>query len=188
MNENKPDIGLIYYESGFENDDIMFLTRELATYGINLEAKQSGKFIINSLDAFFPFIQVVFSPEMVSAFQQGLLTNAFYDGVKILLGYIYQRYFNHPIFIIQGKKIKKELANIHFVIGHNRLVLPMDVDDKKYQYAVDKFMEYAASSLPSETTYAFYSKKDNCIVRKTDSEIIVEEYIKCQERQQKNNR
>lgn len=56
------------------------------------------------------------------------------------------------------------------------LVLPIDIDDEKYQYTVDKFMELAASTLPERPIYSFYSEEMDQFVQKTQEEIIKSKY------------
>lgn len=116
------------------------------------------------------------SPEMVSALSQGLLSSATYDAIKMLLAFIRNKFYHHPICKIQGGKVTEETANIHFVVGNNLLVLPIDIDDEKYQYTVDKFMELAASTLPERPIYSFYSEEMDQFVQKTQEEIIKSKY------------
>ena len=94
----------------------------------------------------------------------------------MLLSFIRNKFYHHPICKIQGGKVTEETANIHFVVGNNLLVLPIDIDDEKYQYTVDKFMELAASTLPERPIYSFYSEEMDQFVQKTQEEIIKSKY------------
>lgn len=106
------------------------------------------------------------------------MTNASYDAIVGLLKHIYQKFHKRPIYKIQGGAAEEQPANIQFIVGNNLLVLPVDVDNEKFQYTVDRFMELAMSSIPSETTYTFYSEEENSVLRKTEDEIIRDEYEK----------
>lgn len=75
---------------------------------------------------------------------------------------------------------KQESTNIHFVVGNNHIVLPIDVDKEKFEYVVDQFMLATARCTPIEPTYTFYSEKDDAVLSKTETEIIQEEYEKQQ--------
>lgn len=172
MNVENPDIGIIYCKDSFTDSELKTLVNELMAHGLRLAAKERSPYINASIDFFIPFLQIILSPEMVSALSQGLLTSAAYDAIKILLVFIRKKFHNHPICKIQGGQVTEETANIHFVVGNNKLILPVDVDDKKYQYAVDKFMEFAANTRPEKTIYSFYSEERDQIVLKTEEEII----------------
>lgn len=176
MNADMPDIGIIYFKDSFSDSELKTLINELAAYDLRLAAKERSPYINASVDVFVPFLQIMLSPEMVSALSQGLLTNATYDAIKMLLVLIRKKFYHRPIHVIQGGKVTEETANIHFVVGKNMLILPVDVDDKKYQYAVDKFMELAASTLPEKPIYSFYSAENDQIVQKTEEEIIKSAY------------
>ncbi|MBD5160790.1 MAG: hypothetical protein HDT14_01965 [Oscillibacter sp.] len=178
MNADMPDIGIIYLKDSFNDSELETLVNELAAHNLRLAAKERSPYINASIDIFVPFLQIMLSPEMVAALSQGLLTNATYDAIKMLLAFVRKKFHHHPICIIQSGKVTEETANIHFVVGNNLLILPIDVDDKKYQYTVDRFLELSASTSPEKTIYSFYSEEKDQIIRKTEEEIIREEYEK----------
>ena len=178
MKSDKPDIGIVYYKNCFEGAELTELETEMAAYGLKLMPYERSSYICASIDFFVPFLQILLSPDMVKALSQGLLTNAVSDGIKVLLKRIYNKFHKKPAFKIQGGNISEESANIHFVVGNNHLVLPVDVDKEKFEYAVDKFMVAATDSAPTEITYIFFSEKDNTILSKTENAIIQEEYDK----------
>lgn len=182
MNSDRPDIGIVYYKNSFEAFELAEIENEMAGYGIKLMAHERSPHINASIDFFVPFLQILISPDMVLALSRGLLTNAAYDGIKVLLKRIYSKFHNKPVLKIQGGSITEETANIHFVIGHNHLVLPVDIDRGKFEYVVDRFMDIAAAPALVEATYTFFSEKDDQILVKTENEIIREEYEKQQER------
>ena len=93
---------------------------------------------------------------------------------------IWKRFHHHPFYKIQDGKIEKSPANIQFVIDNNRLILPVDVDKDKYEYAVDRFMEKAFASNPDERTFFYYSDDQQTILCKTESRIIKDEIEKRQ--------
>ena len=186
MSEEKSDIGIIYIKNTFEQCELDEATTELEKYGLKLIAHERSPYINASIDFFFPFLQILVSPEIVSAFSQGLLTNAMYEGIKALLKRIYRKFHEKPVSKIQGGKIIQESANIHFVVGNNHIVLPVDVDMDKFEYVVDQFMLVTTQHIPTKTTYTFYSDKDNVVLSKTEIEIIQEEYEKYLKRKNQN--
>lgn len=86
-----------------------------------------------------------------------------------------KHFHHHSFYKIQGGKIEKSPAN-----NNNRLILPVDVDKDKYEYAVDRFMEKAFASNPDERTFFYYSDDQQTILCKTESRIIKDEIEKRQ--------
>ena len=128
----------------------------------------------------FPVLQILLAPETQTALCQGLASSACYDGIIYLCRLIWKRFHHHPFYKIQDGKIEKSPANIQFVIDNNRLILPVDVDKDKYEYAVDRFMEKAFASNPDERTFFYYSDDQQTILCKTESRIIKDEIEKRQ--------
>lgn len=182
MSQEKPDIGILYIKNTFEPYELDAIITELKPYGLKLIARERSPYINASIDFFVPFLQILVSPEIVSVLSQGLLTNAIYDGIKVLFNHIYRKFHAKPVSKVQGGKIIKESANIHFVVGNNHIVLPVDIDIEKFEYVVDQFMIMASRQAPDKTIYTFYSEKEDVILSKTEMEIIQEEYKKQQRR------
>ena len=167
MSQGKPDIGIVYIKNTFEPCELNEVTTELEEYGLKLMTHEKSPYINASIDFFVPFLQILVSPEIVSAFSQGLLNSATYDGIKALFKRIYRKFHAKSVSKIQNGNIIEESANIHFVVGNNHIV-------------VDRFMLAATQCMPIEPTYTFYSEKDDAVLSKTETEIIQEEYEKQQ--------
>ena len=84
MSAGKPEIGILYAKNTFEQCELDEATTELEKYGLKLIAHERSLNINASIDFFVPFLQILVSPEIVSAFSQGLLNSATYDGIKAL--------------------------------------------------------------------------------------------------------
>ena len=116
-----------------------------------------------SIDFFVPIILFVTS----EAFLVGLASNAAWDVFTTITRFAYNKFHNQKVRKVYSDKTVEETPNIHFDIGNNRFVLPVDIDQEKYEYAVDKFYEYASSHTPNKTTYVWYNKNDGYITTKT---------------------
>ncbi len=81
MSTDKPDIGIIYSKGSFKDSELEALANEFAAYGLRLAAEERSPFINAAVDFFIPFLQIMLSPEMVSALSQGLLSCATYAGL-----------------------------------------------------------------------------------------------------------
>lgn len=187
MNDNEPDIVIVYYKNSFEASELAEIKNELAKHELQIVSHERSPYINASIDFFVPFVQILLSPDMISALYQGLLTNAAWDGIKTLLTYIFRKFRKKPVNKLQGGAITEGSANIHFVVGNNVLALPMNVDEEKFEYAVDKFMDASVTSNPTEVTYTFCADNGNIVFHKTEREIIQEEYEK-QQKIKKNRR
>ena len=178
MTTDRPDIAIVYCKNSLNREELISIENELAKCDMMLVANERSPYINASIDFFVPLVQILLSPDMVNAVCQGLLTNAAWDAIKAVLIHIFRKFRNKPVFKLQGENVTEEIPNIHFVIGNNVLALPMNVDEEKFKYAVDKFMDISASSTPEKVTYTFYSDEENAVMQKTEDDIIQEEYKK----------
>lgn len=178
MAADRPDIGIIYYEKSFDPSELIEIEEDLSKCGLKFSPHERSPYINASIDFFVPLVQILLSPDMVNAVCQGLLTNATWGAIKALLIHIFRKFRNKPVFKLQGGNVTEEIPNIHFVIGNNVLALPMNVDEEKFKYVVDKFMDISASSVPEKVTYTLYSDEENAVMQKTEDDIIQEEYKK----------
>ena len=65
--------------------------------------------------------------------------------------------------------------NVHFRIGNDALVLPVDAEYSKYVFAINKFTEIALKSRSTENTYVFFEEDSKRLIAKTERQIIDEE-------------
>lgn len=169
------DFVMIYDPNSYSEEEIYELSKIMEKQGFSLTLKKEIPPISASIEIFFPYLQVLASPEMQEALMmlaQGVAVNACWDMLKVFLKNIYDKFSRALIYRIQGEKIKKENANIHFVVGKNILVLPVSVDEEKYEYTVDKFMEVSLKTTPAEVTYTYYDEEKQAVVIKTQENII----------------
>lgn len=178
MSEKKPDIVMVYYEGSFEESELNLLEDAAAQYDMTILTHQRSPYVQASIDFFFPFLEIFLSPEIVGEICRNAVTNGTYDAIKLVLSQICKKFHKHPIYKVQRNGIKEETPNIQFRMGNNCLVLPIDVDDEKFQYVVDKFFEHSSQTMPDVVTYSIYCEEENSLVRKTENEIIAEEFEK----------
>ena len=79
-----------------------------------------------------------------------------------------------------GKITTNVVPSIHFNIGQMHAVLPMDIDDEKFKYFVDKAFETINEQTVAKETYFIYSEKTGEARHYTQHELIQQTY---QERQ-----
>ena len=178
MKQKNADIAIIYMEGSFETDELSLLDEMIAKYELTLHVHQKSRFVNASIDLFVPFIQVLLSPDILSEIYRNAVSTGTYDALKSILGFIWAKFHKKPFYKVRPGKVTEETPNIQFTLGNNSLVLPVNVDNEKFQYAVDRFMELASQSMPNEVTYSIYCEEDDTLQSKTESEIIAEEYAK----------
>ena len=77
-----------------------------------------------------------------------------YDALKAFPKLVRKLSQGKPFFKVKaGGTITQSVPNIHFTIGKMHAVLPMETDDEKYEYFVDKMFEFASNQQVSEMSY-----------------------------------
>lgn len=180
MSENKPDVVIVYCEGSFEKVELGLLKDTISQQNMTLWAYPRSPYAQASIDLFFPFLEIGLSPEIMGEIYRNTVTSGAYDAIKLMLGHIYKKFHKRPIYKLQNNRIKEETPNIQFRMGNNCLVLPVDVDNEKFRYVVDRFMEKSAQTMPDIVTYSIYCEEDDSLKRKTESDIISEEIAKSQ--------
>lgn len=180
MNEKRPDIIITCIKGCFQDYEIEKAESEMETYDLDLKIYQDAehRFCNASIDLFVPIMQILLSPDFLVALEQGIVTNAAYDGVKHLLNSVRKMFCKRNVYKIESNSVRTEEPNIQFVIGDKHLILPVDVDDNKFEYAVDAFMDRAFEADNCEPTYVFYQDDESELKERTRSDIIREEIEK----------
>lgn len=150
-------IGLKYHQNIFEAEEIRDLEKDLNQYGIELQTQSNAIKYIMGIEDLFPQIQVFLSPQIVQSIGFGILSGAIWDGVKLFLCSLRKKMMKKPFArISKGEIDTNATPNIHVNIGKSHIVLPMDIDDKKFEYFVDKMFESINHDIVTEEKYAFY--------------------------------
>ena len=176
MNNQGQKINLIYEKSTLESTDILELQKKLTERNVRFDFQQRSIMTCASIDFFVPIIQFVTS----ESFLFGFTASATWDLFKTITGFAYNKFHNRKTCKKYNDKTVKTPPNIHFDIGNTHLVLPVDIDKDKYEYAIDKFFKYVSSHTPNKITYVWYNETDKSLTTKTEEQIINEEIKKQQ--------
>lgn len=79
-----------------------------------------------------------------------------------------------------GKVDTNATPTIHFNIGQMHAVLPMDIDDEKFKYFVDKAFESVNEQSIAKETYFIYSEKTGEAKQYTKHELVQKAYQESQ--------
>lgn len=177
MNNQEKNIELIYEKSALDTNDIQELQELLTDKEVSISSHQRFYMTNASIDFFVPIIQLVAS----NSFLIGIASNVAWDIFKLIAGFAYTKFHNRKAEKVYSDKTVEETPNIHFAIGENHIVLPVDVNQEKFEYATNKLFEYISTYTPNKTTYVWYNDKDGSLTIKTEEQIINEEIEKQQQ-------
>ena len=132
-------IGLEYQKNAFETEELKELENGLSGCGISLKTHENTPKYIMGIEDLFPQIQIFLSPDIVQAICLGAVSGALWDGIKLFFKSLRKMVKKKPFTHISNEKVDiNATPNIHVNIGESHVVLPMDIDDEKFEYFVDK--------------------------------------------------
>lgn len=169
--KNKSCLSIVYEESSFDRNELQEIENDLNACGVELTARERGWRINASLDFFVPIVEFIFSPDFLIEMCENLAVS----GVIQIISRLYKKFHHHPIKKIQSGQIVDVSPNVHFRIGNDALVLPVDAEYSKYVFAINKFTEIALKSRSTENTYVFFEEDSKRLIAKTERQIIDEE-------------
>lgn len=184
--DNKPNIVIIYDEGAFSEEEHGQFLQAFSNNVLSAQMLTRSPYVYASLDFFVPSVEILLSPEIVQAIYCNLAAAAIITSLKVMLKLIWKQFHKKPFYKVTNHKITESDPNIQFSVGKNIMVLPVDVDQEKYEYAVDRFFEIASKGEPCEPVYTYYIEAMNDVESKTENQIIAEEVRKGLERSHKN--
>ena len=170
-------IGLEYQQNAFEATEIKEIEDELNEYGIRFRTHPNTPKYIMGIEDLFPQIQVFLSPDIVQTICLGMASSAIWDGVKFFLSSLRKRIKKKPFTHVSNGKVDTEATpNIHVNIGKSHIVLPIDIDDNKFEYFVDKMFESINQNTVTEEKYAFYDAENQTLEYYSRHEVAMKSY------------
>lgn len=145
------------------SEDIKELEECIIQEDICLKVHSHNPRYMNGIEDLFAQIQIICSQEVLFALFTGVLASGIYDVLKSFLCKIYDKMKGRHVTKVQSGKIEEVSPKIHFIIGDVKVILPLDIDDEKYEYFVDKMFE----SMKDETI----TKKEFCIWNKETGQV-----------------
>ena len=174
-------VGLAYLQGAFNSEDLLVLESELKDSGLSLVPRETPPKYIMGIEEFFPQIQAFLSPDVVQVLCEGIATNAIYDGIKWFLFSLRKIAKKKTLTKVQNGKFTTDVVpTIHFNIGQMHAVLPMNIDDEKFKYFVDKAFETVNEQTVTKETYFIYSEKTGEARHYTQHELIQQAYQESQ--------
>lgn len=170
-------IGLEYLKNAFETEELKELETGLADCGISLKIHENPPKHIMGIEDLFPQIQIFLSSDIVQTICLGVASSALWDGIKLFFKSLRKMANKKPFtHISDGKVDTNATPNIHVNIGKSHIVLPMDIDDNKFEYFVDKMFESINQDTITEEKYAFYDDEKETLEYYSRHEIAARSY------------
>lgn len=164
MNDDNNKVILIdALQGALTSEDVKELEECIVQEGICLEVHTHKPQYMNGIEDFFSQIQIICSKEVIFALVTGVFASGIYEALKIFLCKVYNKMKGRHVTKIQSGKVEEVQPKIHFIIGDVKVILPLDIDEEKYKYFVDKMFE----SMKDETI----TKKEFCIWNKETGEV-----------------
>lgn len=156
------DLVLDYLKNSFTSEDIDEFQNISAEYGFSFFSHEHKPQFINGPEIWFPQITVILSHEVIQNIACGLATNALYDWLKALLLSIQIKLNanlkNLPFYHISNGEIKEATPSVHIVIEQSHIDLPVDMEQEKFEYCIDKAMETVKQLNESKKTYCIWDE------------------------------
>ena len=170
-------IGLEYQKNAFETEELKELENGLSGCGISLKTHENTPKYIMGIEDLFPQIQIFLSSDIVQAICLGVVSGALWDGIKLFFKSLRKTVKKKPFTRISNEKVDiNATPNIHVNIGKSHVVLPMDIDDEKFEYFVDKMFESINRDTVTEEKYAFYDAEKQTLEYYSRHEVAMKSY------------
>lgn len=170
-------IGLEYQKNAFETEELKELENGLSGCGISLKTHENTPKYIMGIEDLFPQIQIFLSSDIVQAICLGVVSGALWDGIKFFFKSLRKMVKKKPFTHISNEKVDiNATPNIHVNIGKSHVVLPMDIDDEKFEYFVDKMFESINRDTVTEEKYAFYDAEKQTLEYYSRHEVAMKSY------------
>lgn len=163
MKEDNRVILINALQGALSVEDIAELEECLVKEEIQIEIHSHSPRYMNGIEDLYAQIQIICSQEVLFALFTGVLGSGIYDVLKTFLCKLYNKMKGRHVTKIQPGKIEEVQPKIHFIIGDIKVILPLDIDDEKYKYFVDKMFE----NIRDETIV----KKEFCVWNKETGEV-----------------
>lgn len=182
-------IGLEYQKNAFETEELKELENGLSGCGISLKTHENTPKYIMGIEDLFPQIQIFLSSDIVQAICLGVVSGALWDGIKLFFKSLRKMVKKKPFTHISNEKVDiNATPNIHVNIGKSHVVLPMDIDDEKFEYFVDKMFESINRDTVTEEKYAFYDAEKQTLEYYSKHEVAMKSYKEWSESKENENK
>ena len=178
MKENRNKVILIESLNGVLSlEDIKELEEYVEMDDIQIQVHSYSPRYMNAFEDLYAQIEIICSQDVLFALFTGVVGSGIYDVIKTFLCKIYSKMKGRHVTKIQAKKLEEVPINIHFIIGGIKVVLPLDIDDEKYKYFVDKMYESIRDETVTKKEFCVWNKETGEVEYYSESEIVRKTYL-----------
>lgn len=170
-------IGLEYQQNALGTEELKKLENGLNECGISLKTYANTPKCIMGIESLFPQIQIFLSSDIIQAICLGVVSSAVWEGIKFFLKSLRNMIKKKPLTRVSNDKVDTNVtSNIYLNIGKSHVVIPMDIDDEKFEYFVDKMFESINQDIITEEKYAFYDAEKETLEYYYRHEVVARSY------------
>ena len=152
-----------YIADAFSSAEIEIMRETLSSENIKLATKSHMPQCIMGIDQLLAQISIYLPPDIVTLLCQTIITRGTYDCIKALIVKIFQIIKNkHFSKIKNGKILEDSIPNVHLVVGNNSIILPVNLDQEKFEYALDTFKDVINLQNIEKKHFSIYNEKTGC--------------------------
>lgn len=131
-----------YLQNAFTSSEIENMEETLSAENLILSTKSHMPQHILGIEELFAQISIYLPPDIVMLLCQTVITRGTYDCLKALITKVYKFIRNKPFTARKnGVIVENSIPNVHLVVGDNKIILPMALEQEKFEYALDTFKE-----------------------------------------------
>lgn len=163
-----------YLQNAFTLSEIKDMTEMLSTENLILKTKSHSPKHILGIDELFAQISIYLPPDIVMLLCQTVITRGTYDCLKALITRVYKFIRNKPFTAIKnGVIIENSIPNVHLVVGNNKIILPMALEQEKFEYALDTFKEVVNDKTVTTKHVSKYNEQTQSFECYEESEFVM---------------
>lgn len=169
---NPPNVVMIFNNDVVDEKEYYEIVSEVLTQDSTVQVLHQNRLSWASLDIFVPNIEVILSPENLQGLYYNLLSDVLSAAIITAVSVIWNHFHKKATAKKNAVGIEEVNPNIQLIAGNHRLILPVNIDLEKYQYAVNQFIMTEASKQSEELCVSYYIEEIHDIETRTEQQII----------------
>ena len=176
------EIFIDYLENAFTEEELDNLAKQVGEHNYLIYGHPHSPKHINGIEELFAHITIYLPHDLIKDILIGLSINGSYDCIKMFFVNFWRIIKAKKLTKIQGGKITEGASPVvHARAGNMSFVIPIELEEEKFKYFVDKMFSSIDTQTIKETKYAFYENEN--IVFYTQDQIAEKAMREWQEKQ-----
>lgn len=177
-----------YLRNAFTSTEIEEMKKTLSTEKLQLATKSHMPQHILGIEELFAQISIFLPPDIVMMLCQTIITRGTYDCLKALIMQVYKYIKNKPFSRIKNSEIiEGDIPNVHLIVGNNKIILPMNLEQDKFEYALDTFKDVVNSKSVETRHFSKFNEEKGCFECYEESELVLKIANESMKKQEETN-